>query len=65
MPDLPAVPSSTPECIGVAADHGGFETKSYLAGMLREADYEVADFGDSQLKADDDYRDFVVPLALQ
>ena len=31
--------------------------------MLREAHYEVVDFGDSQLKPDDDYPDFVVPLA--
>jgi ribose 5-phosphate isomerase B len=51
------------ERIGVAADHGGFESKEYLAKMLREADYEVVDFGDSQPKQDDDYPDFVVPLA--
>ncbi len=31
--------------------------------MLREAHYDVVDFGDSQLKQDDDYPDFVVPLA--
>jgi ribose 5-phosphate isomerase B len=31
--------------------------------MLREADYEVVDFGDSQPKPDDDNPDFVVPLA--
>ena len=31
--------------------------------MLREAHYEVVDFGDSQSKPDDDYPDFVVPLA--
>jgi ribose 5-phosphate isomerase B len=31
--------------------------------MLREADYQVVDFGDSQPKQDDDYPDFVVPLA--
>ena len=31
--------------------------------MLREAHYEVVDFGDSQPKPDDDYPDFVVPLA--
>ena len=31
--------------------------------MLREADYEVADFGDGKPKPDDDYPDFVVPLA--
>ena len=31
--------------------------------MWREAHYEVVDFGDSQLKPEDDYPDFVVPLA--
>ena len=31
--------------------------------MLREAHYEMVDFGDSQPKPDDDYPDFVVPLA--
>ena len=49
--------------IGVAADHGGYASKEYLTGMLREALYEVVDFGDNQLKLDDDYPDFVVPLA--
>jgi ribose 5-phosphate isomerase B len=64
MPDLSAVLPETAGRIGVAADHGGFELKEYLAGMLREADYEVLDFGDGQPKPDDDYPDFVVPLAL-
>ena len=63
MTDSPAVPSRTPKRIGIAADHGGFELKEYLAAMLREADYEVIDFGDGKPKPDDDYPDFVVPLA--
>ena len=37
--------------------------KQYLAGMLRDAHYEVLDFGDGQPRPDDDYPDFVVPLA--
>jgi len=49
--------------IGVAADHGGFELKQELVRMLRQDGYEVFDYGDSQLKPDDDYPDFVVPLA--
>ena len=53
----------TPKRIGVAADHGGYELKEQMAGMLREAGYDVVDFGDAQPKADDDYPDFVVPLA--
>jgi len=63
VPDSPTVLSATSKRIGVAADHGGFESKEYLVRMLRQADYEVVDFGDSQPKQDDDYPVFVVPLA--
>jgi len=63
MSDSGMAPPTTLKRIGVAADHGGFEAKEYLVGMLREADYEVVDFGDSQPRPDDDYPDFVVPLA--
>jgi len=49
--------------IGVAADHGGYELKEYLAGKLRAAGYEVVDFGDGPPQAEDDYPDFIVPLA--
>ena len=49
--------------IGIAADHGGFELKKELVRMLRQAGYEVGDYGDSQAKPDDDYPDYVVPLA--
>jgi ribose 5-phosphate isomerase B len=53
----------TPRLIGIASDHGGYELKEYLVGMLREAGHEVIEFGDRQPKLDDDYPDFVVPLA--
>ena len=53
----------TPKRIGIAADHGGYELKEYLAGKLREAGHEVVDFGDGRPKEDDDYPDFIVPLA--
>lgn len=49
--------------IGIAADHGGFKMKEFLVKMLSQAKYEVIDFGDSELKNDDDYPDFVIPLA--
>jgi ribose 5-phosphate isomerase B len=49
--------------IGIASDHGGYELKVYLAGKLREAGYEAIEFGDQQPAPDDDYPDFVVPLA--
>ena len=47
MTDFRSVPAGIPKRIGIAADHGGFESKEYLAGMLREAHYAVVDFGDS------------------
>jgi len=49
--------------IGVAADHGGFELMQDLAGKLRETGYDVVEFGDRQRDQNDDYPDFVVPLA--
>ena len=63
MSDSWTAQAMTVKRIGVAADHGGYTSKEYLTGMLREALYEVVDFGDNQLKLDDDYPDFVVPLA--
>ena len=57
------VTSNTPQIIGIAADHGGYELKEYLAGMLRGASHEVVDFGDQEPRLDDDYPDFVIPLA--
>ena len=63
MTDFQGVPVGPPKRIGVAADHGGFESKVYLVGMLRASEYEVVDFGDEQQNPDDDYPDFVVSLA--
>lgn len=52
-----------PQRIGVAADHGGFELKQFLEAKLREAGHQVNDFGDHRSHPDDDYPDFVIPLA--
>jgi ribose 5-phosphate isomerase B len=49
--------------VGMAADHGGFEMKMQLAKSLQADDYEVVDFGANELNADDDYPDFIIPLA--
>jgi ribose 5-phosphate isomerase B len=49
--------------ICVAADHGGFELKEQLTAALKTAGYEVLDFGAKELVKEDDYPDFVVPLA--
>jgi len=50
-------------CIGIAADHGGFELKVQLTAALKAAGYDVVDFGAHELVTGDDYPDFVVPLA--
>jgi ribose 5-phosphate isomerase B len=63
MPEPLTGLTRTLQCVGVAADHGGFELKEQLLGRLRTAGYEVVDFGDCRLDPDDDYPDFVVPLA--
>jgi len=49
--------------IGIAADHGGFAMKEKLTESLRGSGYEVVDFGAYQLTPDDDYPDFIFPLA--
>jgi ribose 5-phosphate isomerase B len=49
--------------IGIATDHGGFVLKQELLARLRAAGHEVVDFGAHSLAADDDYPDFVIPLA--
>jgi ribose 5-phosphate isomerase B len=49
--------------IGIAADHGGFELKSYLTTALKAAGHEVLDFGAHTLVTGDDYPDFVAPMA--
>src|ERR1035438_7623810 len=61
--DSPAELRRTLQRIGIAADHGGYELKEYLAGKLRAAGHEVVDFGDGSPKEEDDYPDFIVPLA--
>ncbi len=63
MSDSLEVSPRAPKRIGIAADHGGFQLKEQLAGGLRRAGYEIVDFGNHNLDPDDDYPDFVVPLA--
>jgi ribose 5-phosphate isomerase B len=49
--------------IGIATDHGGFGLKELLLARLRAAGHEIVDFGAHTLTPDDDYPDFVLPLA--
>lgn len=63
MSDTSSFPSQAPKRIGLAADHGGLELKEQISKKLREAGYEIADFGAFQPDPSDDYPDFVAPLA--
>jgi ribose 5-phosphate isomerase B len=49
--------------VGIATDHGGFALKQELLARLHAAGHEVVDFGAHSLVPDDDYPDFVIPLA--
>ena len=49
--------------IGLAADHGGFELKQRLAKSIQQPGYELKDFGAHELLSEDDYPDYVIPLA--
>jgi ribose 5-phosphate isomerase B len=49
--------------VGVAADHGGVELKGKLVEALEASGFEVVDFGARELVPEDDYPDYVIPLA--
>ena len=61
MPDL-ELPYNK-HLIGIASDHAGFELKIHLSKQLREAGYDLIDYGSSILDPLDDYPDYVIPLA--
>ena len=49
--------------IYLAADHAGFELKEKIKLFLADLDYETRDFGSFSYNKDDDYPDFISPLA--
>jgi ribose 5-phosphate isomerase B len=49
--------------VGIASDHGGFDLKREVVIQLQAAGHEIVDFGARSLAPDDDYPDFVIPLA--
>ena len=49
--------------LGLAADHEGYELKEQILGALKQTDFEITDFGALSLAPDDDYPDYVIPLA--
>jgi ribose 5-phosphate isomerase B len=49
--------------VGIAADHGGFSLKKEVRTALESAGHTIVDFGAYALQNEDDYPDFVIPLA--
>ena len=49
--------------IGFATDHGGYILRDPILDALSEAGHVVRDFGAYHLNLEDDYPDFVIPLA--
>ena len=50
--------------IYIGTDHAGFELKEKLVVFLRELGHEVEDFGAHTYSENDDYPDFIRPVAL-
>jgi ribose 5-phosphate isomerase B len=49
--------------IALASDHAGFEQLEELEMFLKEAGYQVVNYGPKTLDPTDDYPDFIVPAA--
>ncbi len=49
--------------IYIGADHAGYELKGELTIHLEKKGYEVVDMGAYELDDEDDYPDFVIPVA--
>lgn len=49
--------------IAIGSDHAGFGLKKVLAAFLREKGYKVIDKGPASLALQDDYPDFIAPVA--
>lgn len=49
--------------VGLAADHQGIELKNLLLSKLQRSDFELVDYGAYSLNAEDDFPDFIIPMA--
>ena len=49
--------------IFVGSDHAGFGLKEKLIAFLKELGHEVEDKGPFEYKEEDDYPDFIIPVA--
>ncbi|MBU1046262.1 RpiB/LacA/LacB family sugar-phosphate isomerase [Patescibacteria group bacterium] len=52
-----------PKKILLATDHAGFELKESLKFFLKELGYEIEDKGAFEYNSEDDYPDFIKPVA--
>ncbi len=50
--------------IVLASDHAGFERKSQIYTYLVDLGYDVVDMGPHEYNTEDDYPDFIKPLAI-
>jgi ribose 5-phosphate isomerase B len=49
--------------IGISSDHGGYELKEIINVLLSSLGHDVVDFGPDHLDNNDDYPDYVIPMA--
>ena len=49
--------------IYIASDHGGYEVKKELISYLQGKGYVIEDMGNKEHDPQDDYPDFIIPLA--
>ena len=49
--------------VGIAGDHGGFASKCEVVDFLHRMGHDIADFGAHGLNPEDDYPDFIIPMA--
>lgn len=49
--------------VAIAADHGGFTLRQGIIRGLESQGIEVLDFGAKEFQREDDYPDFVIPMA--
>ncbi len=47
----------------ISSDHAGFELKKKLYSYLKEQGHNIVDYGPHEFDPDDDYPDFIAPLA--
>ena len=50
--------------IHIGSDHAGFDLKNEIIRFLEKKDYEVVDHGAFEFDPEDDYPDFVLPVAI-